>query len=321
MLEKRFAFPINLKEIFINRRIGLGWFEEHAEVIHEVYVDPAFMGIHTKDMNGPNTNVDPDEVIQFLLDIKSIGIKVCVVINDIFSNTDELYNQFKGLYPSYAHVVDMLVVPNSGWLRLKDDYPDLIIKNTVINLPTFEQVRDGEYDAYDIIYIHNDIIHNHDKWLDIKGNRRFGTVVNFGECLSICPLKQHHYERVQNGTDFPWVKFNCPTKTFGIVERQMKRCSIPGYLVEFEYYSDVIDVFKLQGRNNTLTFPTAIDIVESVYNNSKKTFGGYEVMDFVSPITRHKWRKHVRNCGGNCVNCNWCDNILKELRDKHGDRV
>ena len=310
--KKRFSFPINFDEIFVKKSIDLSWFERHAEVINEVYLEPSFTGINMKDMNGQNYAYDSATVIKFLEEIKSYGIKVCVIFNDVFDNSTRLLEEFKQALVNCHTLVDIVVVPDKSWLVLREDYPHLQFKNTVINLPTYEQVRDGMYDDYDCIYIHDEIIHNHDLYKAIKGSRKFGTVVNYSDCSTHCKFKREHYALVRKGK-YDYNSF-CKTKDYGPIELLLKRNSIPTMRSEFDHYLDVIDIYKLQGRNTTGTFRTAVEIVEGIVNE-QEVFSEYtKLKEVLSPISIIKWKHNIRNCGGDCDNCSYCDDILKEIK-------
>lgn len=308
--DKRFSFPINHKEIFEKGAIDTEWFRRHAEIINEVYIDPGFLEISTKDMNGPNMSTSADTVKQFLLTVKSFGIKVCVIFNDVFEKDETLLPRATEAIIRNRNVVDIVVVPDRSWLSLKE--LGLEVKNTVINLPTYEEVESGKFDDYDCIYIHDEIIHNHDVYKAIKGNRRFGTVVNYGDCATNCKLKDKHYYLVKIG------KYDanlfCKTVKWGPEELLLKRNSIPTMYSEFEHYLDVIDIYKLQGRNTTGTFRTAVEIVEGIIEK-KEVFSEYQLLkDKLNPITLIKWKHQVRNCGGDCDNCDYCDTVLEEIK-------
>lgn len=308
--KNRFSFPINHNEIFKNQTIDIDWFAKHSDVINEVYIDPSFLEIETKDMNGANVTTDAIVVKNFLKEIKQLDIKVCVIFNDVFEKDDTLLNRVHTALAENKEYVDIVVVPDKEWLTLKE--LGLEIKNTVINLPTYEQVRDGEFDEYDCIYIHDEIIHNHDLYKEIKGNRRFGTVVNYGDCATNCQLKDKHYYLIKIG------KYDanlfCKTVKWGPVELLLKRNSIPTFRSEFDHYLDVIDIYKLQGRNTTGTFKTAVEIVEGIVANDE-TFSEYKLLkEKLNPITLIKWKNEIRNCGGDCDNCNYCDKILEEVK-------
>jgi hypothetical protein len=43
-------------------------------------------------------------------------------------------------------------------------------------------------------------------------------------------------------------------------------------------------------------------------------FSEYQlVKDKLNPITLIKWKNEIRNCGGDCDNCNYCDTVLEEV--------
>lgn len=312
----RFSFPINVHEIITNKRIDIEWFKKHASVINEVYVSPDFLGLSTKDMNGANIIAKQDDLLELLMDIKACDIKICVIFNDVFEDEDSnmlTLQLFGNKLKYYQDLIDIVVVPNKSWLSLRDDYPHLEIKNTVINLPTFEEIERGDYDDYDCIYIHDEIIHNHDLYKSIKGNRRFGTVVNYSDCSTNCQLKLEHYRLVKK--EKYDANLFCKTVKYSPVELLLKRNSIPGWLSEFEYYADVIDIYKLQGRNTTGTFESAIEIVEKVHAKYYEALSEYELLEREVPkLSLIKWKREVRNCGGDCDNCSYCDNILREIQ-------
>ena len=69
--DKRFSFPINHVEIFRDKSIDVEWFNKHAAVINEVYIDPGFLEIETKDMNGANVTTPNRTVKEFLAKVKN----------------------------------------------------------------------------------------------------------------------------------------------------------------------------------------------------------------------------------------------------------
>lgn len=299
------SFPLNVNEIFNKKTVDLNWFNENKNVIQEIYVAPFFITKNYKDMNGENDTTDIKKILDFLYKIKELKIKICVIFNNVFSQYNNLNLQ------NYCDLIDWLVVPNHDWLKLKKY--GFKIKNTVINLPTFEQIKNGDYDDYDLIYIHDDIIHNHDKWKNIKGNRKFGCVSNFNECVSFCKLKKKHYKSISVG-NYIFDKEGstlCPVQRMSNFERLLKRCAIPDDLHEYEYYSDVIDLFKLQGRTQDDIFYNAVQIVELLNNKIKNTKNVLKLKRF----DYLQWKNKTRNCGGNCLNCDFCNKLVKKYEN------
>lgn len=313
-LRKKFSFPINVEEIFENGVIDLGWFSTHSDFINEVYISPAFMGVYSKDMNGPNTDLkyaDHDQIYDFLKVLKKFDIKICVVFNDNDVNIGQALGALDKR--DYRELIDIIVVPDSSWLWYNLPFE---IKNTVINLPTYEEIEAGKYNDYDMVYIHDEIIHNHDLYLELKKKTglKFGTVVNYGDCATHCQFKAKHYELVSR--DAYDANLFCPTSRYGPVELLLKRNSLPPYLSEYLYYADVIDIYKLQGRNTTGTFISAVQIIEGVKNNKNVLTREYlSLSNKIGPINLIKWKNTVRNCGGDCPNCTICDEFLQYSKE------
>ena len=312
---KKFSFPINIQEIFVNKLINAAWFKRYSEIINEIYISSDFLDLNFNDMNGDvkNNEYPNEKIIEFLKDVQSSGIKICVIFNDIKLDNNDMIKAFDKL-KIHESLVDIIVVPNKEWLNYSKEHFNFIVKNTVVSLPTYVEIKNGEYDEYDIIYIHDEIIHNFDKYYEIKGDRKFGTVVNFGDCTTFCEHKAQHYGMLRHR------KYNdvyfCPTNHMPRLELLMTRCSIPGYLSEFRYYNNILDIFKLQGRQTTNNFKTAIKLIERIYNYESILDVDYTlVTGKLKKLNELKWRVKVRNCGGDCPNCSFCYDLYKDHTD------
>ena len=301
---KRISFPFNAYEIIKNKVIDITFFEKYRDVINEVYVNPSW-NIQTKDMNGYNQGL-LEETEQFIKDIRLLNIKICYTFNDIWLDYDPNINLMG---------CDIVVVPNTEWLELKSSWPNIEFKNTVINLPTYDDINNGLYDGYDMIYIHDEIIHNHDLYLELKNRRnlKFGTVTNYIDCSTQCAFKDKHYAQIKD--DLYGYNTFCATRNYGPVELLLKRNNIPGFLGEYKHYLDVIDIFKLQGRNSTGNFKDAVDIVKNIFNSTELLTEDYSNLNkSLTPMQILKWKINVRNCTGICNECDYCDNILKDIK-------
>ena len=280
------SFPFNVNEILRKRTVDIMWFKRHKDIIGEVYCAPFFMNISYNDMNGPK---DTSKKIELLYNIRELGLGVCITFNDVFHQYQD--DVFEEIY-RYRDLITALVVPDESWIGILG--PKISYRNTVVHNPTFDDVKDGLWDDYDIVYIHDEIIHNHDKWKAIKGSRKFGCVVNFPECVSYCNHKKEHYKAISEGRymfDVDGAK-GCPAQTLGDVLSYV-RCAVPQDYIEYMYYSDVIDVFKLQGRTQDTIFKQAVDVVETLADKRTSNM----------PVL---WKYKVRNCGGDCLTCRWC---------------
>jgi len=305
MFNNRFSFPFR-----VDIEMNFEWFQKHSSLIKEIYISPDIFNINMNPMNGKeNFKYNLPEYIKFFNDLKSIDIGVCLVINNIFNPPD--LNTIKRLIKKYDFITSV-VVPDHSWLSLKE--LNIEIKNTVIMNPSFDDILLGKYNDFDIIYIHDDIIHNKNKYKELKRTGlKFGTVVNYSDCCTFCNKKQEHYKLINNK------KYNyntfCPTKMWSQHELLMKRNSIPTIRSEYQYYLDTIDIFKLQGRGVTETFNSAINIIEGISSNQNIfTEEYFNLIRFLGNDYK-EWVHEVRNCGGNCLKCNFCDNIIKKRLD------
>ena len=291
------SFPFNVNEILRKRTVDIMWFKRHKDIIGEVYCAPFFMNISYNDMNGPK---DTSKKIELLYNIRELGLGVCITFNDVFHQYQD--DVFEEIY-RYRDLITALVVPDESWIGILG--PKISYRNTVVHNPTFDDVRDGLWDDYDIVYVHDEIIHNHDKWKAIKGSRKFGCIVNLGYCYTKCPVKKEHYQFVNNKiseTKFcPYLKDEF--KPVNILQRAI----IPLVRSEYEYYLDVIDEYKFCGRDTTNSFYMALDIIEALLNNTELPLE--PVYTKIKDLDR--WKVHVRNCGGDCfAGCRYCERSL-----------
>lgn len=308
-LLKKFSFPINFNVMQEDVVYWKQWFKTHSEYINEVYLTPAHMGMRFEDMNGRFEDVDSGLINDLIESISESGINICIVLNNIFEITDSDIGEFEAILDTNKFIVDYVVVPSKSWIKPMKNR-GLIVKNTVLNLPTHDNFN--EYKDYDVIYIHDEIIHNHNIYMEKKKGHKLGTVVNFSDCSTFCKHKRSHYKLLSKNLYEENSSF-CITKKYTNTELLLKRNNIPGYISEYNYYSDIIDVYKLQGRSNTGTFKTAKSIIENIYNGSSFLTEEYKnLTNKILPKTLDAWMKYKRNCGGDCVNCDFCDNIIKE---------
>ncbi len=309
-MNKKFAFPINYEKMLKTEDLikWIIWFNKHKLYIYEVYLTPELLGIDYENMNGINyklSTLEFSNLKKLILHLNKIGIKICYVFNDIFNKkfNNLLLNSLNSTFGKITHSI---VVPDKSWIyKIKQINNKIKIKNTVLNLPKFDEIKNGLYDDYDIIYIHDEIIHNHDKFKEIKKNRIFGTVVNFGDCSTTCTFKHQHYNSIKNNKLNDYKVF-CLTSLYTYNELLLKRNNIPGFLSEYVYYSDVIDIFKLQGRSSTGTLESAIEIIENIYKENEIITKDYLYLsNNFNNIS--KWKNYIRNCGGDCLTCSYCN--------------
>ena len=291
-----FSFPLN-KEAWNNGLLTIDWLKNHRSLIHDVYTTLDIL--ECAEMNGSKTTAN----IKDILTLKKNNISVNIIINNVF-NPPNMDLVLKRLTP-LKDIIDSVTVPNHKWIQPFKDL-GFHVKSTVIHVPTIDDISNGLYDSYDTIYIHDEIIHNHDKWLNVKGNRRLGCLVNLGYCKTDCPVKRDHYMYIDQGIDVDqfcptFIEDGCETD-----EHILSRCIIPPFLEEYEYYLDTIDEYKFCGRDCDESFQDAFEIIDNIHHNNPVLLKRYSHLYALC-----EWRKHVRNCGGQCSKCKWCHAYAK----------
>jgi len=319
---KKFSFPIHFQEVFKDKVDFLFFLKQHQSIINEIYFPPYMFKLDYDAHNGKHltfTENEINEINKFLkLVKKTTDIKFCLIFNDNFLSEEEenqKINEFEKYLENPTIPIDIIVATSKKWLKFKNN--NIVVKNSVVLLPTFNDISQGLYNDFDMIYVHDDIIHNQQKYKKLKEiiKKPLGVVVNFDWCRSNCPFKHQHYQ------DFKYLKelsqeridSYCPSIISGNKDENfLKDNRIPMFYSAYKKYIDTIDIFKLQGRRDKDAFHNAVQIIKNIFIKN-------EVLDpyFYTPekirIKKYKniWINKILNCGGECTSCDFCDNLLK----------
>ena len=297
-LYKKFSFPYRFGNM-----PDLAWFEKHHQLINDVYINPDIFGVDLIAMNGPDLEDDRD-TLAFLKELRGLGIKICCTFNNIFADLSP--NLYLDMEPELRELIDIIVIPDMSWLVIKE-HTDVELRNTLINdVGIYDIKNNPDYSKLDCIYIHGENLRNVEKYKDIKN---LGAVVNFNDCVSYCTVKHQHYSAI-NKSKFT-AEF-CPTAKMTYLERILKVNRIPPFRSEYIFYEHYLKIFKLQGRGTTDTFEAAISIIENLHNKQEHLTKEADIIDiFLKGLESLKWRNLIRNCGGDCSQCDKCNEYLK----------
>ena len=310
----KFSFPINILSIFKYKSLPKDFFSKYHNCISSAFIPPhPLFGFNYHDPAGGNNlkneynnffyKLSIKEYFNLITDLKNNDIEVNLLLNDIYSQLNK--DRINRILYTYNDYWDQVTIPNKEYLYLKEF--GFKLKNTVINIPTYKTVNNGSFDCYDIIQLHGDIIHNHDKWKSIKGNRKFSCLTSLGYCRNDCPKVRLHYKKISKGID---VDSFCPYYNETRISHMLKGLFCPPFKSEYDYYSDVIDEFKLCGRDWDVSFRQSIDIVRSYYDGTPMPESNY----YYGIDELKDWLIQVRNCTGVCKNCHYCDSIINHHR-------
>ena len=84
---------------------------------------------------------------------------------------------------------------------------------------------------------------------------------------------------------------------------------------KFDSILNFLKIFKTISVNLFGVFRSGSKIksTKGIVDNTE-VFSEYQlVKDKLNPITLIKWKNEIRNCGGDCDNCNYCDTVLEEV--------
>lgn len=291
--EIKISFPYNINEI-INKKLDIDFFKNNP-CIKEVYTTPFFTSSKAPDMNGRISTYNVAQALEYLYKLKALNINICIILNNPYYDYSNVMKELL----SFNDLIDWMDVCDVALLKYNSIFK---FKNSVINLPRIANY--SNYKNFDMVYFHDDIIHRHDEFLEVNDILK-GCVVNFTECLSYCHLKAKHYKSFNQG-NYNFDEQYCPCHKMSNLQVLLKRCAILMDYSEYVYYSDVIDMYKLQGRVDEDNFSNAVKIVTGITRHK---------IDFKYPLKQYdyfQWKVKVRNCRGNCPKCNFCDNLCKK---------
>ena len=322
LFHKKFSFPIHFQEVFKDKVKFLFFLKQHQSIINEIYFPPYMLNLDYDAHNGKHltfTNEEVEEIHRFLnLVKKTTDIKFCAIFNDRFLNEEEenaKISEFEKYLENPVIPIDIIVVTSKKWLKFQKQ--NIVVKNSVVLLPTFDEIKQGLYNDYDVVYIHDDIIHNQKKYEELKKQTQLqlGVVVNFDWCRSNCPHKYQHYHdfKYLKEASQPRIDSYCPSIVGGNKDKNfLKDNRIPMFYSAYKKYVNTIDIFKLQGRRDKDAFHNAMQIVKNVFLEQEILDPTFYVPEKIK-IKKHRktWINKISNCGGDCNNCTFCDNFLK----------
>lgn len=296
---KRFSAPFNVRSWQQDPSRELIWFARYRNYISSVYSPINILGYKMRDCGDVTSKPHyTDDLKGKLRLLRNLGVNINIVINNIWDHYD--LKKIDSILLKNRDLIDIVTIPDKRFAYLKQWFK---VKNTAINmvnLDTIDQWRD-----MDIVQIHDFIPHNHDEWLAIKGESKISCCVNLG-CTCVCPTKSIHYHELHCGND---LNDFCPIYLLPYALNQLRRTGIPLLRSEYLYYLDVIDEYKFAGRTDYEMYQQTKRIIERID-------GGEEDLGFDIPIygkLRDAWRVKVRNCGGDCMNCLWCNKVYEKI--------
>lgn len=335
MVQKKFSLPFNS---FITPKEYEEWYypflKEYKEYIYDIYfsvIIPPFVS----DSMGYSTNTNHKllrDTLDLMLKIqKSLGITVSPTFNNInISPSIENREIFiKSLQFLYDKGIRSVTIPHIHWMldgKIKNMFPDLIVKNTVLRkVNSATMYVDYVNAGFDVINIDRINVRDRDNLKRFKKaydkfQKPMVILVNEG-CKGGCPAMDEHHT-LNATTDIGYFKhplsqYSCPTWRGNDRGYHLKRASMPLFLEDFKEIEKYVQVFKIFGRNHIDRLKDGIEIIKD-YVNNKQILG----LDWLKPYGYDKkkllhWREYTKNCQFECWDCKVCDDLAMSTTNEY----
>jgi len=268
---------------------------------------------------------------------KESGIPLSATFNNIYVRPDqknlELWiNNFESLYNAGIKIVTL---PHTSWLltgEIQKQYPDLYIKNTILREVTRpNEVIDLARAGFNYINLDRDLMRDRDRLNEIKEAKEYcaeqgypiklSLLTNEG-CWGNCPVMVEHYQynNTRNGDDPQY--FNSRISRVSCSKwdalegglASLKAANLPPWREDWEEFLDVIDVFKMHGREDGMRLKETMDIIDRWRLEKELLFP--EFKEYIEDVDIKErpidvWRDKIKTCKFNCWKCNYCDKVYE----------
>lgn len=265
------------------------------------------------------------------------GIPLSATYNNIIVSPSEanykiFVNNFRKLYDDGCRIV---TIPFTTWLRLglKDEFPDLFVKNTIIHkVSEPAEVAKLFAEGFDYINIDRNLMRNADRLEEIKnardtmekklGRKLYLSLLMNEMCDSYCSVQEDHYSYNFNRTAKDASYFtsdikktaSCVVADQNSPEYLLRTATIPSYYSQLDYYSQFVDVFKLHGRESKNVFFNSLEIVRNYASGSPMNDKIKSIIKRLDPKLEKKFLEHIKNCKFDCWKCNMCSVMAEKVK-------
>lgn len=328
----------------------LDFCKQHKEWIFDVYFTsriPPF----AQDAMGDVlvTQEDAISAIETALHIQQeTGITACATFNNIEVPPTQQYLDIwlEAFQPLYNAGIRSVIIPHIHWMatgQIKNRYPDLYVKNTILrNVTTGAEFVAHAKAGFDYICVDRDLMRDRDALIRLKKAKQYvketlgkdvtiSLLANEG-CLGACPMMDEHYQfnntRDQNRPQYfadSISRVSCPKWDHEDPAVPLKTANLPPWKEDWVELLDYVDVFKMHGRESTQRFEETLNIVQKYIADEPILLDGFE--EFIEdtnlvdkPI--NIWRDKIKNCKFECWECQYCDKIVsKKQQEKISPKV
>ena len=264
------------------------------------------------------------------------GIPLSATFNNIWVRPDEknLDIWIENFKPLYDIGINIVTLPHTSWVatgRIQRAFPDIYIKNTILREVTKpNEIVSLASMGFNYINLDRDIMRDQEALVRIKQAKEYcakkGNPIKLSllvneHCWGGCPIMPEHYQynSTREGTQPQYFnseisRISCSRWDAYDPAFELKQANLPPWREDWEELLDVIDVFKLHGRENFMRMKESMDIIKRwndgdsiLYPEYVKYMEDIDIKD--SPI--NIWRQKIKTCKFDCWDCNYCESVVE----------
>ena len=333
MSKKIFSLPINPfvdEDHFTN--IISPTIQLNKDYIYDFYATVRIPPFNQDSMGG--TFMNNDEVNNLALYYQNIfNIPVTATFNNT-SISPSLKNMeifIENFRPLYERGLKRIIMPFQHWLitgKIQKEFPDLYIKNTILNNIYNPQEIYNAAEVYDFIYVDRNVMRDLDtleEYIKVKNKikERFNKDIVLSllinePCRGLCPLQKEHYTFNQKrDEEKPYFSNPISVNSCTKWSREdpayfLKNATVTPLKSELDRLLKYFEVFKLHGRDNKKLLESSLVMINNYRLNNEELLP--EGIKYYKDMTKdfYKYLEDTQNCKFQCWNCNLCDLNLKK---------
>ena len=339
-----FSLPINPKispEDTENKIIPV--LKKHRHLIYDLYFTtrmPPFMQDAMGDVFRSVNDAQGAVKNAFYIS-QETGIPLSATFNNIWvrpdqKNLETFITNFKFLYDNGVRIA---TIPHTSWVmtgQIQKEYPELKIKNTILReVSKPNEIVSLASAGFYYINLDRDVMRDRElldrlkevkQYCAEKGNPVMLSLLANEHCWGGCPIMPEHYQYNSTRKDNDPQYFNSDISRVSCsrwdeydAAHSLKEANLPPWREDWEEFLDVIDVFKLHGREDAMRFKESLDLItrwdegkDILYPEFDTYLTDVKIKD--API--NIWRNKIKSCKFDCWDCNYCESVVESVLKK-----
>ena len=269
------------------------------------------------------------------------GIPLSATFNNIWvipdqKNLETFISNFKFLYDNGVRIA---TIPHTSWVmtgQIQKEYPELKIKNTILReVSKPNEIVSLASAGFYYINLDRDVMRDRElldrlkevkQYCSEKGNPVMLSLLANEHCWGGCPIMPEHYQYNSTRKDNDPQYFNSDISRVSCsrwdeydAAHSLKEANLPPWREDWEEFLDVIDVFKLHGREDAMRFKESLDLITR-WDEGKgilyPEFDTYLTDVKIKDAPINIWRNKIKSCKFDCWDCNYCESVVESVLKK-----